>query len=83
MLVLLVEVAVIVTGPPAFTPVATPEALMVAIEVFDESQFTLTAPVVPSEKCPVAVNGCVNPADTVAEDGATVIDCSVAPVTVS
>ena len=47
---LVVEVAVMVIGPPATTPVATPEALMVAIAVFDELQFTLTDPVVPSEK---------------------------------
>ena len=45
-----VEVAVMVTGPPAFTPVATPEVLIVAMAVLDESQLTLTAPVEPSEK---------------------------------
>ena len=50
MLPFVVEVAVMVTGPPAFTPVATPEALIVAMAVFDEVQFTLTGPVVPSEK---------------------------------
>jgi len=80
---LVVEVAVMVTGPPAFTPVATPEALIVAIVLSDEVQFTLTAPVVPSEKWPVAVNGCVSPAVTLAEVGATVIVCNVAAVTVS
>jgi len=78
-----VDVAVIVIGPPALTPVATPEALIVAIAVFAELQFTLTAPVVPFEKWPVAVNDCVNPAATLAEVGATVIVCRVAPVTVS
>ena len=50
MLPFVVEVAVIVIGPPAVTPVATPEPLIVAIAVFDELQFTLTTPVVPSEK---------------------------------
>jgi hypothetical protein len=80
---LVVDVAVMVIGPPAFTPVATPETFTVAMVVFDELQFTLTAPVVPSEKCPVAVNGCVNPAATLAEVGATVIVCSTAAVTVS
>jgi len=73
-----VEVAVIVVGPPTLTPVATPEAFIVAIAVFAELQFTLTAPVVPFEKWPVAVNGCVNPAATLAEAGATVIVCRVA-----
>jgi hypothetical protein len=80
---LVVEVAVIVIGPPAFTPVATPAALIVTTVVSDDSQLTLTGAVVPSEKCPVAVNGCVNPAETVAEAGATVIVCSTAAVTVS
>jgi len=80
---LVVDVAVMVIGPPAVTPVATPEVLIVAIPVFDDDQFTLTTPVVPSEKCPVAVNGCVNPAETVADVGATVIVCRPAAVTVS
>ena len=78
MLPLLVEVAVIVTGPPAFTPVATPEVLIVAMVLSEEVQFTLTVPVVPSEKWPVAVNGCVSPATTLADVGATVIVCRVA-----
>ena len=73
-----VEVAVIVIGPPAPTPVATPELLIVAIAVFAELQFTLTGPLVPSEKWPVAVNGCVNPVATLADAGATVIVCSTA-----
>jgi hypothetical protein len=73
-----VEVAVIVIGPPAFTPVAVPDALIVAIVLSDDVQLTLTAPVVPSEKCPVAVNGCVNPAEMLADPGATVIVCKTA-----
>jgi hypothetical protein len=68
-----VDVALIVTGPPAATPVATPELLIVAIPVLDEDQFTLTAPVVPSEKWPVAPNGTVDPAATPAAVGETVI----------
>jgi hypothetical protein len=43
-------VAVMVIGPPAVTPVATPEALIVAIPVLDDVQFTATTPLVPSEK---------------------------------
>jgi hypothetical protein len=78
-----VDVAVIVIGPPAVTPVATPEALIVAMPVLDELQLTLTAAVLPSEKCPVAVKGCVSPAVTLAEVGATVIVCRAAAVTVS
>jgi len=73
-----VDVALIVTGPPAATPVATPDALIVAIAVFDDDQFTLTAPVVPSEKCPVAPNGTVPPAATPAAVGDTLIDTNVA-----
>jgi hypothetical protein len=71
-----VDVAVIVIGPPAATPVATPELLIVAIAVFAELQFTLTAPLVPSEKWPVAVNGCVSPSGTDGFIGAIVMLCS-------
>ena len=45
-----------VIGPPAETPDATPAALIVATPLFEEVQFTVTAPDDPSEKCPVAVN---------------------------
>jgi hypothetical protein len=46
-----VELAVIVIGPPAATPVATPVfALIVAMAVFPEDQVTVTGPVDPSEK---------------------------------
>jgi hypothetical protein len=46
-----VDVAVIVTGPPAVTPVATPVAgLIVAIAVLLEDHVTTTGPVDPSEK---------------------------------
>jgi hypothetical protein len=44
--------------------------------VSEEVHFTLTGPVEPSEKWPVAVNGCVSPAETLDDVGATVIDCS-------
>ena len=40
----------IVIGPPAATPVATPEALIVAIPRFDDPQFTGTVLDEPSEK---------------------------------
>jgi hypothetical protein len=72
-----VEVAVIVIGPPAETPDATPEPLIVATEVLDDPQFTATALDEPSEKCPVAENGCVAPIAIDAEGGATVIEVSV------
>ena len=46
-----VDVAVIVTGPPAVTPVATPvAAIIVAIPVLLDDQVTVTGPVDPSEK---------------------------------
>jgi len=49
--VVCVEVAVIVTGPPAVTPVATPVvALIVAIAVLPDDHVTVTGPVDPSEK---------------------------------
>jgi hypothetical protein len=56
MLGVCVEVAVMVIGPPAETPDASPAALIVAMALFEEVQFTVTAPDDPSEKCPVAVN---------------------------
>lgn len=49
--VVCVEVAVIVIGPPADTPVATPvAALIVAIPVLPDDHVTVTGPVDPSEK---------------------------------
>jgi len=80
-----VEVAVMVIGPPAETPDARPAALMVAMAMFEEVQFTVTAPDEPSEKCPVAVNVCVAPTAIDIVSGATVIEVSVgaAAVTVS
>src|SRR5260370_295595 len=79
------EVAVRVTGPPAFTPVATPLALTVAIVLSDEVHVAVLVRfcVVPSEKCPVALNGAVFPTATDVLAGATVIDVSAAAVTVS
>src|SRR5258707_1171066 len=73
------EVAVRVTGPPAFTPVATPVALTVAIVLSDEVHVAVLVRfcVVPSEKCPVALNGAVFPAVTDALAGVTVMDCNV------
>ena len=80
-----VEVAVIVIGPPARIPVATPVELIVATAVFAELQFTVTGPVELSEKWPVATNVCVAPTRIDAVRGATVIEVSVgaAAVTVS
>src|SRR5258708_16394905 len=77
--------AVRVTGPPAFTPVATPLALTVAIVLSDEVHVAVLVRfcVVPSEKCPVALNGAVFPTATDALAGATVIDVSTAALTLS
>ena len=79
------DVAVIVIGPPAVTPDATPAAVIVAMAVFDELQFTLTGEDELSEKWPVALNCCVAPIATDGVGGATVIETSVgaAAVTVS
>jgi hypothetical protein len=76
--VVCVEVAVIVIGPPAVMPDATPVvALIVAIVVLPDDHVTVTGPVDPSEKWPVAVNACVVPATMEGVGGATVMDCSV------
>src|SRR5258708_9326907 len=79
------EVAVRVTGPPAFTPVATPVALTVAMVVSDEVHVAVLVRfcVVPSEKLPAPLNGAVFPTATDALAGVTVIDVSAAAVTVS
>ena len=73
----------ILIGPPAVTPVATPAALTVATALLDEDQFTVTEPVEPSEKCPVAAKGCVAPTAIEAVSGATVIEVSVGGVAVT
>src|SRR5260221_10419417 len=79
------EVAVRVTGPPAFTPVATPVALTVAMVVSDDVHVAVLVRfcVVPSEKCPVALHGTALLASTDALAGVTVIYVSAAAVTVS
>src|SRR5277367_3847196 len=77
------DVAVIVEVPtPA--PVASPDALIVAIAVVPELQVTLDVRfcVVPSLNVPVAVNCCVAPLVIEGFAGVTAIDCSVAAVTV-
>ena len=78
------DVALIVEVPtPA--PVARPAALMVAVAVVPEDQVTLDVRfcVVPSLNVPVAMNCCVAPLAIDGFAGVTVIDCSVAAVTVS
>jgi hypothetical protein len=78
------DVAVIVEVPtPA--PLASPEALIVAVVVVPEFHVTVLVRfcVVPSLKAPVAVNCCVAPLAIEGFAGVTVIDCSVAAVTVS
>src|SRR5277367_5122416 len=78
------DVAVIVEVPtPA--PVASPDALIVAIAVVPEDQVTLDVRfcVVPSLNVPVAVNCCVAPLVIDGFAGVTAIDCNVAAVTVN
>ena len=78
------DVAVIVEFPtPA--PVASPAALIVAMDVVPEDQVTLDVRfcVVPSLHVPVAANCCVAPFAIDGFTGVTAIDCSVAAVTVS
>src|ERR1700678_4079035 len=78
------DVALIVEVPtPA--PLASPEALIVAVVVVPELHVTVLVRfcVVPSLNVPVAVNCCVAPLAIEGFAGVTVIDCSVAAVTVS
>jgi hypothetical protein len=79
------DTALIVTGPPDFTPVARPAALIVAIVVSDELQVTefVRFCVELSLNVPVAVNCCVFPAGIDGFAGVTAIDDSVAAVTVN
>jgi hypothetical protein len=78
------DVAVMVEVPtPA--PVASPDALIVAVAVVPEDQVTVDVRfcVEPSLNVPVAVNCCVAPLVIDGFAGVTAIDCSVAAVTVS
>jgi hypothetical protein len=78
------DVAVIVEVPtPA--PLASPAALIVAVELVPELHVTVpvTFCVEPSLNVPVAVNCCVAPLVIDGFAGVTAIDCSVAAVTVS
>jgi hypothetical protein len=79
------DAALIVTGPPNFTPVASPAALIVATVVSDELHVTVLVMfcVELSLNVPVAVNCCVLPAATDGFAGVTAIDTRVAFVTVS
>jgi hypothetical protein len=78
------DVAAIVEVPTA-APLASPEALIVAVAVVPEDQVTVDVRfcVVPSLNVPVAVNCCVAPLAIDGFAGVTAIDCSVAAVTVS
>src|SRR5262245_43784835 len=77
------EVAVIVLVP-GVTPVATPVlGLIVATPAADDDQLAGIGAVVPSEKMPVAVNGCCEPFGIDGVGGDTLIDCRIALVTVS
>jgi hypothetical protein len=77
--------AVRVTSPPATTPVARPELLTVAMEVLLEVHVALlvTSRVEPSLYLPVAVNCCVLPAGTEAEEGVSWREVGTGGVTVS
>jgi hypothetical protein len=79
------DAALIVTGPPAFTPVARPVGLIVTSVASDELQVTefVRFCVEVSLNVPVAVNCCVFPAGIEGFAGVTAIDTSVAFVTVS
>jgi methylglyoxal synthase len=78
------DVAVIVEFPTP-TPVARPDALIVAVVVVPEDHVTVLVRfcVVPSLNVPVAVNCCVAPLVIDGLAGVTAIDCSVAAFTVS
>ena len=65
------------------TPVATPVALIVAMAVFDDIQFTVTGAVELSEKWPVAMNVWVAPTVIEAGVGATVIETNVGAAAVT
>jgi hypothetical protein len=78
------DVALIVDVPtPA--PVASPDALIVAVVVVPELHVTVLVKfcVVPSLNVPVAVNCCVAPLVIDGFAGVTAMDCNVAAVTVS
>jgi hypothetical protein len=83
--VIVPEVAVIVTGPPTATPVAKPALLIVAVAVAEELQFTLPVMfcVLLSVKVPVAVYCWVLPFAIELLAGATAIETSPGPLTVS
>lgn len=74
---------------PAFTAVASPfepaVLLMVAVLGVPEDQVTVAVMfcVLPSEKVPVAINCCVVPSEIEGFEGVTIIEVSVAAVTVS
>ena len=78
------DVALMVLVPTA-TAVAIPPAAMVAVAVVPEAQVTEAVRfcVLLSLYVPVAVNCCVRPLAIDGLVGITVIDCSVAAVTVS
>jgi hypothetical protein len=78
------EVAMM-TDDPTATPVAIPLTATVAAEVVADDHVTddVIFREVPSEYLPVAVNWSISPAGMDGFRGVTVIDCSVAAVTVS
>src|SRR5689334_9130734 len=76
-------VAVIVTGPPAATPVTSPLELTLATEVlFDDHVTTRPVRMFPLASLSVAVSCTVWPACTLAEAGVTVTVATGAPATV-
>jgi len=77
--------AVMVTGPPVDTPVASPVALIVAMPALEELHVTWVerSSVLLSVNVPMAESCTVFPARTVAGFGVTAIDTTVAGSTVS
>jgi hypothetical protein len=70
---------------PVPTPVARPDALIVATDVVAEAHVTwlVKFSVVLSENVPVAVNCCVKPLATLGSAGVTAIDSRIAALTVN
>jgi hypothetical protein len=75
-------VAVIVTGPPALTPVTSPLASTVAAPLFDDHVIARPVSTLPSPSLVVAVSCCVAPTMMLAETGETLTVATGTGVTV-
>jgi phosphosulfolactate phosphohydrolase-like enzyme len=76
----MLEAVAVIVATPAATPVATPVASMDATAALEDFHCAdvVRSFVVPSEKCPVAVKGCLAPAFTDVEDGLTTTEVKLA-----